>query len=92
KGINFSLKDYLILVDETGRVISDDKRGAISASAERILSRLNIPAANWVKIITEFGQLFHGPVGTLQELSSYCEHLDKRRRHFSNSCQYMQVG
>ncbi|PKG72999.1 transposase, partial [Shewanella sp. GutCb] len=92
KGINFSLKDYLILVDETGRVIRNDKRGAISSSAARILSRLNIPAENWVKIITEFGLLFHGPVGTLQELSSYCEHLDKRRRHFSNSCQYMQVG
>ncbi|MCL1052243.1 transposase, partial [Shewanella abyssi] len=91
KGIAFSLKDYLELVDETGRVIRDDKRGAISANAEKILNRLNIPTKNWVKIITEFGQLFHGPVGTLQELDSYCEHLGKRRRHFSNSCQYMQV-
>ncbi|MCL1050200.1 transposase [Shewanella abyssi] len=91
KGIAFSLKDYLELVDDTGRVIRDDKRGAISANAEKILSRLNIPTKNWVKIITEFGQLFHGPVGTLQELDSYCEHLGKRRRHFSNSCQYMQV-
>jgi hypothetical protein len=91
KGIAFSLQDYLQLVDETGRVIRSDKRGAISSAAERTLNRLNIPAANWVKIITEFGQLFHGPVGTLQELSRYCEHLDKRRRHFSNSCQYMQV-
>ncbi|PKG59045.1 transposase [Shewanella sp. GutDb-MelDb] len=92
KGIAFSLKDYLELVDETGRVIRNDKRGAISSNAEKILSRLNIPAASWVKITTEFGQLFHGPVETLQELSSYCEHLDKRRRHFSNSCQYMQVN
>jgi len=90
KGINFSLKDYLILVDETGRIIRDDKRGAISVSTENILSRLNIPTANWLKIVTEFGQLFHGPVGTLQALSTYCEHLDKRRRHFSNSCQFMQ--
>ncbi|ACJ29459.1 Conserved hypothetical protein [Shewanella piezotolerans WP3] len=90
KGIAFSLKDYLILVDETGRVIRDDKRGAISSSAETILNRLNIPSTNWVKIVTEFGHLFHGPVGTLQELNRYCEHLSKRRRHFSNSCQFMQ--
>ncbi len=89
KGIAFSLKDYLILVDETGRVIRDDKRGAISSSAATILNRLNIPSTNWVKIVTEFGQLFHGPVGTLQEFSRYCENLNKRRRHFSSSCEYM---
>jgi len=89
KGINFSLKDYLELVDETGRIIRDGKRGAISANAENILNRLNIPAENWLKIITEFGTLFHGPVGTLQELSRYYEHLEKRRRHFSGNSQYL---
>ncbi len=89
KGINFSLKDYLILVDETGQIIRDDKRGAISSSAETILNRLNIPSTNWVKIVTEFGQLFHGPIGTLKEFSRYCENLNKRRRHFSSSCEYM---
>ena len=90
KGIAFSLQEYLVLVDETGRIIRDDKRGAIASNAENILNRLNIPVANWVKIVTEFGQLFHGPVGTLQEFSRYCEHLNKRRRHFSSSCEYMQ--
>ncbi|MCL1127955.1 transposase [Shewanella surugensis] len=92
KGITFELKSYLELVDETGRIIRDDKRGAISSNAEQILNRLNIPVENWLKIITEFGALFHGPVGTLQELSRYCEHLDKRRRHFSKCCQYMPLG
>ncbi len=92
KGINFSLQDYLMLVDETGRIIRDDKRGAVSPSAEKILDRLNIPSDNWLKITTEFGKLFLGPVGSLQELTYYCDHLDKRRRHFANSCQYLQVG
>ncbi|NRD74904.1 transposase [Shewanella sp. VB17] len=91
KGINFALKDYLELIDETGRIIRDDKRGAISANADKILTRLNIPADNWLKITTEFGHLFHGAVGTLQELSCYCEHLNKRRRHFSTSCEYLKV-
>ncbi|WP_299805615.1 transposase [uncultured Shewanella sp.] len=89
KGINFSLKDYLTLVDETGRIIRDDKHGAISQSAARILERLNIPSENWLKLATDFGKLFHGPVGSLQELTYYCEHLEKRRRHFANSCQYL---
>ncbi|WP_040571956.1 transposase [Shewanella benthica] len=92
KGIQFSLKDYLELVDETGRILRDDKRGFISASASKILTRLNISSDNWIHITSEFGKLFHGPVGTLQELTSYCEHLGKRRRHFAHCCDYLQTS
>ena len=42
KGINFSLKEYLELVDETGWIIRDDKRGAISSSASKMLTRINM--------------------------------------------------
>jgi hypothetical protein len=94
KGIAFSLQDYLELVDDTGRIIRSDKRGAISAlnvSSAKLLTRLNIPQDNWLKLTTEFGKLFHGPVGTLQELSNYCEHLEKRRRHFSACCQHLKA-
>ncbi|MEL4293448.1 transposase [Shewanella xiamenensis] len=87
-GIAFSLTDYLQLVDDTGRIIRNDKRGCISESSAKILNRLNIPHDNWLKLTTEFGKLFHGPVGTLQELTHYCEHLEKRRRHFVASCQH----
>ncbi|NRD72636.1 transposase [Shewanella sp. VB17] len=88
KGINFVLKDYLELVDETGRMMRNDKRGSISINSAKILSRLNISTDNGIKLTSDFGKLFHGPVGTLQELTSYCEHLEKRRRHFSQCCQY----
>ncbi|QFU23252.1 transposase [Shewanella eurypsychrophilus] len=91
KGLMFSVKDYLQLIDETGRVIRADKRGTISVDAEKVLTRLNISSETWIKLTSEFGQLFHGPVGTLQELTSYSEHLDKRRRHFSQNCQYFQT-
>ncbi|WP_345867597.1 transposase [Shewanella algae] len=91
-GIAFGLKDYLELVDDTGRCIRDDKRGAICEKSARLLTRLNIPHDNWLKLTTEFGRLFRGPVGTLQELSCYCEHLEKRRRHFATSCQYFQTA
>jgi hypothetical protein len=92
KGIAFSLQDYLELVDDTGRIIRNDKRGAISPNSAKLLTRLNIPQENWLKLTTEFGKLFHGPVGTLQELTSYCEHLEKRRRHFSSCCQHLKAG
>jgi hypothetical protein len=92
KGIPFALQDYLQLVEDTGRVIRDDKRGALSVNTDNILSRLNIAAEHWLKLSSDFGKLFHGPVGSLQELTDYCEHLDKRRRHFASDCQHLQVG
>jgi REP element-mobilizing transposase RayT len=91
-GIAFSLQDYLELVDDTGRMIRNDKRGAISNNSAKLLTRLNIPQDNWLKLTTEFGKLFHGPVGTLQELTHYCEHLEKRRRHFSSCCQHLHAN
>jgi hypothetical protein len=58
----------------------------------KLLTRLNIPQDNWLKLTTEFGKLFHGPVGTLQELTGYCEHLEKRRRHFASGCQHLKAS
>jgi REP element-mobilizing transposase RayT len=92
KGINFVLQDYLQLVDETGRILRDDKPGNISASSVKILTRLNISTDNWIKLTSEFGKIFHGPVGTTQELTHYCDHLQKRRRHFAKSCKYLEDG
>ncbi len=91
-GIAFSLTDYLQLVDDTGRIIRNDKRGCISENSGKLLNRLNIPHDNWLKLTTEFGKLFHGPVGTLQELTDYCEHLEKRRLHFASSCQHLRCN
>ncbi|MGX9463643.1 transposase, partial [Shewanella sp. A14] len=45
-GLMFSVKDYIVLVEDTGRIVREDKRGAISASSQDILNRLNIPAEN----------------------------------------------
>ncbi|MDS1309436.1 hypothetical protein [Marinobacter xiaoshiensis] len=42
RGILFSLEDYLELVDCTGRISRNDKRGAISEKALPILERLNL--------------------------------------------------
>jgi hypothetical protein len=49
----FSVKDYIVLVEDTGRIIREDKRGAISAGSQYILNRLNIPVENWLKMTTE---------------------------------------
>jgi hypothetical protein len=46
KGLMFSVKDYIVLVEDTGRIIREDKRSVISSSSQTILNRLNIPAEN----------------------------------------------
>ncbi|WP_415668907.1 hypothetical protein, partial [Vibrio rarus] len=58
--------------------------------SQDLLVKMNIAPDNWMTLITQFGHLFHGPVGTLEELTSYCEHLEKRRRHFAKCCRYLK--
>ena len=88
KGLLFDAKDYVILVDDTGRMVRDDKRGAIRPSTANILNRLNIPLDNWLNITNEFKHLFKGPVGSLEDLTLYCEHLDKKRVVNASSCRH----
>lgn len=86
KGLMLCARDYLQLVDETGRMIREDKRGAISPKCAEILNRLNISQENWVKMTSDFGCLFKGPVGTLEELTRYCHHLKRKRRQGTQIC------
>ncbi|CAM4055143.1 Transposase IS200-like domain-containing protein [Vibrio neonatus] len=92
KGISFSLKEYLRLVDTTGRMLQEGKRGAIDEKSVHLLTKLNISHDNWLKLTSDFGKIFHGPVGTLEELTCYCGHLEKKRRHFLTCCQYLHVS
>lgn len=88
KGLSFDAKDYLSLVDDTGRILRNDKRGAIQPGSANILTRLNIPLDNWLKITNEFKDLFTGPVGTLEDLTRYCAHLSMQRVAHASSCQH----
>ena len=86
KGLMFNAKDYLQLVDDTGRIVRDGKRGSMSQESAKILKRLNIPQENWIKLTSEFTKIFKGPVGNTQELTAYCEHLDRKRRQGAANC------
>ena len=80
KGLPFELKSYIELVELTGRIIRDDKRGAISANELPILTRLGISPENWLTLTTQFTKSFHGAVGKPDNMIEYCEHLKKKRR------------
>jgi len=57
-GILFGLKDYLELVDITGRMLLGDKRGAIPLHLPPILDRLHINWSTWLEQTTHFEALY----------------------------------
>lgn len=79
-GLPFRLEDYLELVDLTGRIVRQDKRGSIDLSFAPILQRLNIPSENWLTLAIEFEQHTHAAVGTEVILSNYYQNTGYKRR------------
>ena len=57
-GIPFYLEDYLQLVDWTGRIIREDKRGAINQNLPPILDRLTIDPEHWLINSQHFEQQY----------------------------------
>ncbi|CAH9056094.1 hypothetical protein PSEHALCIP103_01386 [Pseudoalteromonas haloplanktis] len=87
KGLPFELKSYLELVELTGRVIREDKRGHIDSTYLPLLERVNISPENWLKLTTQFTRVFHGAVGRPSSHESYCENLGRKRRANMSNCE-----
>ena len=79
EGIQMKLTDYLELVDCTGRILRDDKRGYISNTAASILQRLEIDEDNWIEMTQGFETCFKTFAGSEVKLRSACEHLHYQR-------------
>ena len=62
-GIPFQLKEYLELVDWTGRIIREDKRGVINNTLPPIIERLTINKNNWKVLTTQFETQFKQWIG-----------------------------
>jgi len=77
QGIPFSLLDYIELVDWSGRIIREDKRGAISSQRPRLLSIFGLDDGTWLSLASRFGKDYHGAVGSLEALASYASHTGK---------------
>ena len=72
-GVHIRLEDYIDLVDWTGRIIRDDKRGSISSSLPPILERLTLNEAHWKILTTEFEIHFQNSVGSEHIVRRVCE-------------------
>lgn len=58
QGLPFKLQDYIELLEWTGRIIRENKRGAIDADLPPILDRLDIGPKQWLRIATQFESRF----------------------------------
>ena len=86
-GIPFTPKDYVELVEATGRVIREDKRGHIDNNVPPILKRLNIDTETWLFIATTFEESFGPWIGTTPKLQQVCEHTEKSWICKTEGCQ-----
>jgi REP element-mobilizing transposase RayT len=68
QSIPFSLRDYLSLLDCSGRAIRADKRGFIDAAQPPILKRLNIDSESWGILMSRRGTVFGRAMGRLDTM------------------------
>lgn len=72
RGLVFNLIDYLEVVDWTGRIIREDKPGAIAQSTPPILQRLDISSNHWIELCTKFEKRFKGIAGSAHSIKNLC--------------------
>lgn len=66
--IPYTCRDYLSLVDWSGRLIREDKRGAIDAALPPILKRLGIELGSWELLMSRRGTVFGRAMGKLDTM------------------------
>ncbi|MEL0629773.1 hypothetical protein [Psychromonas aquatilis] len=76
-GIAFSLSDYLELVDWSGRILREDKRGVISSDQPKLIHKLGLDEATWLTLASRFGKDYQCAVGSLEGLALFAEHTGK---------------
>jgi REP element-mobilizing transposase RayT len=79
KGLPFRLKDYLELVDWTGRAILENKQGYIPIHHPPVLERLQVDPKHWLYMTQHFESRFKGLVGASHALKAACRKLGFRR-------------
>lgn len=71
--------DYLELVDQTGRVIRENKRGQISPHAASILERLRIDPEAWLKHMQPRRNRMLAAVGSAASIANFIVKTGRQR-------------
>jgi len=86
-GLPFWLNDYLELVDWSGRILREDKKGAIPEQLPAILQRLQLDARNWCYLTRNFEHPFKHLVGAAHHVRSACEAIGQRWAQGISQCE-----
>lgn len=74
--IEFTFKEYLNLIDTTGRILREDKPGRILDNHEPILSRLHLTPSGWLTLVKNLETQFCYVIGK----GSTFDHFAKKHR------------
>lgn len=74
----FTREDYFDLVERTGRIIRDDKRGAIGSDVPPLLQRLGIDAGQWLKQVQYFNRYYGSCAGRVENMQDFAEKRGRR--------------
>jgi len=73
----FTREDYFQLVDMTGRIIRNDKRGFIPDDIPSVVSRLGIEPDHWIEHIQNFGLRYGHCIGSVEAITDYAGKSDR---------------
>lgn len=78
--IEYTLSEYLSLVDETGRIIRDDQRGSIPERSLPLFERLNLNPTQWIPMVKNIEIDFGYSIGSAEMLSTF-GHTSRSNSH-----------
>ncbi|MFH1139967.1 MAG: transposase [Pseudomonadota bacterium] len=76
--LDISPRDYLTLIDWTGRQAREKASGSIPDDLDPILDRLTIDKDNWLVLAENFGSMFHRAVGKVGSLRKAARKAGRR--------------
>jgi REP element-mobilizing transposase RayT len=71
-------RDYLQLIDWTGRQLQSGNKGRIPDSTPPILGRINFGGDRWLKEMNHYGKWYFRAVGPIHEVERYCQRLGQQ--------------
>lgn len=86
-GLPFRLDDYLQLVDWSGHIIREDKKGAIAVDAPGILQRMEMDASQFVYLSQHFESPFKNLVGAAHKVRKVCQAMGQNWAQGISQCE-----
>lgn len=76
-GIDYSLLDYIELVECLGKIIRPDKVGYLTENRLNLRQQLGVDDEQWQRLCAQFGRHFCCAVGGMDELRDYAKHTHR---------------